>query len=161
MQLKASRPFMPGYGIQPAAEGSGLLPWGHVGERMAAARNYWVGTTRADGRPHVAPVWGLWHADAFYFSTGSDSRKALNLANNPAAAVHLESGDDVVILEGEIEVTDAKLDAALITELDKAYKAKYKVPLAGAGAIYRLRIQRAFAWREADFPGSATRWQAS
>ncbi|HEX8089258.1 MAG TPA: hypothetical protein VF762_10420, partial [Blastocatellia bacterium] len=43
---EASRPQMPkDYGIVSAKKGKGLLPWGHVGERMAPARNYWVSTT--------------------------------------------------------------------------------------------------------------------
>lgn len=154
----ASRPFMPGYGIQPAEEGSGLLPWEHLSQRMAAARNYWVSSTRPDGSPHAAPVWGVWHEDAFYFSSGAESRKALNLAANPAALIHLESGDDVVIVEGRIQMLDGEGDKVLLAGLDQAYKAKYKVPLVGMGIVYRLRPQRAFAWREADFPGSATRW---
>jgi hypothetical protein len=161
MELTASRPYMPGYGIHPAAKGSGLLPWSFVAERMAAARNYWVNSTRTDGRPHAAPVWGLWHVDAFFFSSGKESRKADNLTANPAAIVHLESGDEVVILEGEIETLDAKGDKDLLAALDKAYKAKYQFPMVGMGNIYRLKPQRVFAWREADFPGSATRWQAA
>ena len=27
---------------------------------MSKAHNYWVSTTRPDGRPHVMPVWGVW-----------------------------------------------------------------------------------------------------
>lgn len=157
--LKPSRPHMPGYGIQPASKG-GLLPWSFVSEGMAAARNYWVGSTRPDGRPHAVPVWGLWHAETFYFSSGRESRKATNFAANPAAVVHLESGDQVVVLEGEVEIVDESAEKPLLSTLDKAYKAKYGFPLLGLGNIYRLKVQRALAWREGDFPSSATRWQA-
>lgn len=151
---ESRRPHMPGYGIAEAAEG--LLPWSYLTERMAAAHNYWVATTRPDGSPHAAPVWGLWHADAFYFSSGPGSRKGRNLAANPRAVVHLESGDEVVILEGVIEIEE---DPAVRQALDQAYQAKYNVSmLAAEGLIYHLRAQRALAWRERDFPTSATRW---
>ena len=29
-------------------------------ERLAASRNYWIGSTRADGRPHVSPCARIW-----------------------------------------------------------------------------------------------------
>lgn len=149
--MKASRPNMPGYGIQPAAKG-GLLPWSVVSEQMAAARNYWVSTVREDGRPHAAPVWGLWYEDSFFFSTGTDSRKARNLAANAAAVVHLESGDDAIILEGQMEIVSPEAEQKLLTTLDKLYKAKYAVDFLGLGNIYRFRVEQAFAWKEADFP---------
>src|SRR4051812_9693775 len=90
-----------GNGIDQPAEG--LLPWSFVDERRATAHNYWVVTSSAAGRPHAAPVWGLWLDGRFYFSTDPASRKGRNLAANPALVVHLESGDDAVILEGTAE----------------------------------------------------------
>ncbi len=154
MKTKHSRPFMPGYGIVAACEGAGLLPWDFVAERMAAARNYWVSTAGAQG-PHAAPVWGLWHAGAFYFSTGADSRKGRNLAAAPQVSVHLESGDEVVILEGI--VAEVK-DSSVLRSLDKDYKKKYGMPMQGPGLIFKLLASKIFAWREKDFPQSATRW---
>jgi len=146
---------MPGYGIVGKDQGAGLLPWSFVAERMAAAHNYWVSSTSRDRKPHAAPVWGLWHEDSFYFSTGQRSRKGRNFGANPAVVVHLESGDEVVILEGKVEeITDKDL----LKALDKAYRAKYGTGLIGPGLIYRLHPQRGFAWREADFTESATRW---
>jgi len=57
----------------------------------------------ADGLPHAVPVWGVWVDGALYFGTDRRSRKARNLATNQGAVVHLESGDDAVILEGFAE----------------------------------------------------------
>src|SRR4051794_25481300 len=85
--------FAPGYGIDGSSP-EGMLPWSEVVARLEAARNYWICTTRPDGRPHASPVWGLWFEDEFVFSTGTDSRKGRNLAENPEVVVHLESGDD-------------------------------------------------------------------
>jgi len=147
------------YGVPPAAGEAGLLPWSHVDERMAGARNYWVGTTCPDGRAHAMPVWGVWSEGRLYFGTDRRSRKARNLAANRAVVVHLESGDDVVILDGIAkEVTDPARRAAI----DQAYFTKYAVRLTdhpGEVAIYSVRPSRAFAWQEVDFPASATRWR--
>jgi Pyridoxamine 5'-phosphate oxidase/Protein of unknown function (DUF5131) len=82
------------YGV-PAPPGE-LLPWAWAEQRLVAARNYWIATTRPDGRPHTRPVWGVWLPDGFWFSTGSLARH--NLLTNPQIAVHLESGDQVVIV---------------------------------------------------------------
>jgi hypothetical protein len=95
---EVGRPDIPGYGIRP--DGEGILPWSFVDERMANARNYWVATTRPDGRPHAMPLSGVWIDGSFCFGTGPGSRKARNLAENPHLVVHSESGDEVVILEG-------------------------------------------------------------
>ena len=92
------RPYAPGYGIP--SDPAGMLSWDRVEGHLTEARNYWVATVRPDGRPHVTPVWGLWVGEAFYFGAEPGSRKARNLVENPNVVVHLESGDDVVIVEG-------------------------------------------------------------
>jgi len=155
---RADRPHMPGYGLLAAEEGSGLFDWDHVDERMAAARNYWIASTRLDGRPHVMPVWGIWLDGAFYFGTGRDSVKDRNLSANPAVIVHLESGDDVIILEGTAVVVS---DSEILARYADAYEAKYDFrpdPADPGGVTYTLRLRKAMAWLEKDFPGSATRW---
>ena len=57
---RADRPFMPGYGVLPADQGSGLLPWAEAERRLTASHDFWCATVRPDGRPHVMPVWGVW-----------------------------------------------------------------------------------------------------
>jgi hypothetical protein len=146
------RPDIPGYGIPTNIEGT--LPWSHVEERMAKARNYWVGTVGADARPHAVPVWGVWVEGTLCFGSGPDTRWSRNLAANPKVAVHLESGDDVVILEGVVEqITDS--NHPLVKQVDDASKAKYQM---GSGSpFWVLRPQVAFAWSQ--FPTNATRWR--
>jgi hypothetical protein len=136
------------------------MAWEPVEEQLTAARNYWVGTTRPDGRPHVAPVWGLWMASTFYFGTDRASRKGRNLAISPNVVIHLESGDDVVILEGAVEeVTDETVRARVY----EAYRAKYGMapegPEGSDSFLYGLSPRTAYSWRERDFPTSATRWR--
>lgn len=154
---KPSRPLWPkGYGIPKSK--TGLLSWSHVEQRMSAAHNYWVCTTRPDGHPHAMPVWGVWVAGKFCFSTDRQSRKSRNLIRLPAIVVHLESGDDVVILEGRAEEIK---QPKLLSSMDDAYHAKYGLRVSevpGTPAIYAVTPKAVFAWREKDFPTSATRW---
>ncbi|WP_070012914.1 pyridoxamine 5'-phosphate oxidase family protein [Streptomyces abyssalis] len=91
---EASPPVM--FGV-PAPPGD-LLPWQWALQRLAAAHNYWIATTRPGGRPHCRPVWGVWLDDGFWFSTGSLA--ARNLPLNDEITVHLEDGQEVVIVEG-------------------------------------------------------------
>ena len=100
------------YGVPTDASGAELLPWTWAVEQLTSTRSYWVCTTRPDGRPHAAPVWGVWLDDAVWFSTAPSSVKGRNIARDPRVVVHLESGDETVILEGEAKLpTD---DAALL-----------------------------------------------
>lgn len=36
-----------------------LIPWSRVVERLEREWNFWLSTTRPDGRPHVTPLWGV------------------------------------------------------------------------------------------------------
>jgi pyridoxine/pyridoxamine 5'-phosphate oxidase len=145
-----------GYGIATGADGT--VSWDWAAERLTASRNYWIGTTRADGRPHAMPVWGLWLDEAIYFSTDPDSWKARNIAARPDAVIHLESGEEMVVAEGRIDrVAGAELAGSFVA----AYQAKYghEVDTANPSfGFYRMRPSRVLAWREQDFPTSATRF---
>jgi len=158
---QASRPEPSGY-FKPADEAPELLPWSHVTERMRSARNYWVATCGPQGRPHSMPVWGVWLEDAFFFSTGPTTRKARNLDSNPRAVVHLESGAELVVLEGR---TREIRDAATIERFVAAYNPKYgwdfTVAQLETGGLFQVTPERVFAWcgDEGDaFAATATRW---
>lgn len=145
------------YGLKPRKQ---YLPFSHAEKRLAKSRNYWICTARPDGRPHSIPVWGFWIDGAFYFGTARSSRKAQNLAHNPEVSVHLDSGDDVVILEGtaaEVDLTDQ----AIFKKLDAASRAKYKMPLmvVPESVTFSVRPRTVLAWTEKEFPKNATRWK--
>jgi hypothetical protein len=142
----ASRPSLGGYGVPSDPEG--MLPWSWVLERLVPAHNYWIATSG----PHASPIWALWGDDTLVFSCGAPSRKARELAADPRCVVHLESGAEVVIVEGDAERID------VTTELVDAYSAKYGHTEASAGVWFRVRPRRILAWREDDYPRSATRF---
>lgn len=151
------RPAMPaGYGI--SAEPRGFVSWGWVEEQLVTSRNYWVCTTGADGRPHAVPVWGVWLGDRLLFSTDPSSLKARNFTARPDVVVHLESGDDVVVLEGRVE----HIERSVVASFCETYDAKYAFrpePDDAAQGLYQLAPERVLAWREADFTASATRFR--
>jgi len=152
-------PLIPSsYGVPTDGSGAEKLPWSWAVEQLTASRNYWICTTRPDGRPHAVPVWGLWLDYAVWFSTGRTSRKARNLDRNPAVVIHLESGDDTVILEGEVvEVRDPDE----LRGFADAYETKYNYRpdvSDGDSPVFRLRPVGAYTWQENEYAGTATRW---
>lgn len=158
----ASRPHMPGYGIAGADEGSGLLPWSWAEERLAASHDYWVATVRpSDGRPHVMPVWGVWHDQALWFSSSLGSRKARNLAADPRCTITTDNALQPVVLEGSAEVvTGGEELQAFVAATNAKYEVDYGVDFydPAINATYRVRPRRVFGLLEADFTGSPTRW---
>ncbi len=156
---KRMRPMMTaGYGIEKKE--AGMLDWAWVDAQMEKSRNYWITSTNADGSPHAAPVWAVWVEGALYFGTDSKSRKGKNLARDPRVVVHLESGDDVVIIEGVMEKVTP--ETALKEKIKTVYAAKYSVtPDLSAevdNAWLTLKPKTALAWIEKDFPKTATRF---
>ncbi|MFQ5576262.1 MAG: pyridoxamine 5'-phosphate oxidase family protein [Anaerolineae bacterium] len=139
------------YGI-PATD-EGMLPWAFVTERLRQARNYGLVTVRPNGRPHAVPVWGVVVDGALHFGMGRDTLKARNLARNPNVVIHLDSSEEVVIVEGRAEEITAP---ALQTRLDDAYEAKYQIR--HGAPVYALRPAVVFAW-DAGYPITATRWK--
>jgi len=144
-----------------AKGGRGAAAWSRASDRLRGSYIYWVSTTRRDGRPHSIPVWGLWMDETLYFSNGAQT--ARNLARDPHVSVHLESGEDAVIIEGVVEKAHGK---PLIKRINAEYNAKYLWEGA-QDEWYALRPQVAFAWlapslglgTESVYTGSATRWR--
>src|SRR3954468_14827784 len=69
-----------------------------------------VATVRADGRPHVAPVWFAVDDDgSIYFTTGADTVKGKNLARTGYAAMSIDDERppfSFVTFEGPVELSD-------------------------------------------------------
>lgn len=157
---QASRPDIPvSYGVPASTEG--MLSWSYVTQRLEKARNYWIATTRPDGRPHVVPVWGIWNDDAFYFGGEPTTRWVRNILTNPFVALHLEDGEQVVIVEGKVE--KCVPDSGLAVRLARASAEKYAVTSDSpdssevAEDTLCLRPQIVLAWTH--FPEDATRWR--
>jgi nitroimidazol reductase NimA-like FMN-containing flavoprotein (pyridoxamine 5'-phosphate oxidase superfamily) len=158
---QASRPHMPGYGILDADKGKGLLPWSWACERLAKAHTYWVATTRADGSPHVMPVWGVWLDDSFCFSTGSQSRKARNLAADPRCVITCELNQDQIMVEGTAGLI---VETELNRRFAEVYGPKYEWDMEGFDEpVYTVRPSVVFGFTTAggEFTSTATRWTFS
>jgi Pyridoxamine 5'-phosphate oxidase len=130
---------------------------------------------RPDSRPHVTPLIAVWHAEALWFATGPDERKAKNLAENPSCVLTTGQSDLVeaaldVVLKGKAEqVTD---DAEL-EPVASAFAVKYPTGpwdfvvrhgafsdrnAGGRVIVFRVRPMRGLAFRKGDH-FSQTTWR--
>ena len=151
----SSRPHIPGYGLDEK-DRKGLLPWSWAVDRLIKTENYFLATTRTDGRPHVMPIWGTWMQNQFYFSTGKKSVKARNLANSPNCALCAGEADEAVILEGKaVKVRNKKT----LKTFAAVYLKKYKFdPSTMNEPVFSIRPRVAFGQIEKTFVETATRW---
>jgi PPOX class probable F420-dependent enzyme len=158
----SDRPWMPGYGVLPADQGSGLIPWAEAERRLSVSHDYWVATVRPDGRPHVMPVWGVWLDGRVWFSSGLRSRKARDLAADPRCTLTTDDAQDPVVVEGSaVQVTDPAGIAAFLEAMNAKYDAGITVDFLdpAVNGSFAVRPERAFALSHDDFVGSPTRWR--
>src|ERR671924_1196958 len=86
--------------------GFSALPWSRPRDLLAASPTqsgiaFFLGTSRPDGRPHAAGIGALWHDGDLYITSGPQTRKARNLAANPACTISVVLEGIDLILEGE------------------------------------------------------------
>jgi len=163
-QPHTDRPGMPpGYGVPTGTQG--LLKWEQVVERLKESTQYWMATTRPDGRPHVVPRWGAWLDGHLWYDGSPETVHVRNLTVNSACALHLEDGWKSVIAEGTSAPADPpgpKLGARIAAALTEKYRAKGYSPEpdawegADAGGLLKFTPIKAMAWF--DFPKDVTRF---
>ena len=137
-----------------------LLGWEEVRRQLEDAGTYWV-VGRGSGHPHPRPVWGAWLDDSLRLSLGSPVLRR-ELAADPAVTVHLDSGTDVVIVEGTASVLEGADVAPSLAVYDRKYDWKYDPDT--YGPLTLVRPSTVFAWRAAGPAGrdgfqQASRWR--
>jgi nitroimidazol reductase NimA-like FMN-containing flavoprotein (pyridoxamine 5'-phosphate oxidase superfamily) len=153
---------MPGYGLQPAGEGTGLLPWSWAEEKLTVSRNYWLVSVWPDGRPHAMPVWGMWHDGALWFSSSKQSRKSRNLTADSRCVVTTEDTQNPVVVEGTAELITSPEDLATMLALENAkYSTDYGIEMLdpAINSSFRVKPEWVFGLEASDFTGSPTRWE--
>jgi hypothetical protein len=159
---KAGRPHWPDAIGNPTDDLSALKPWAWAVERLEKSHNYWISTTRPDGRPHLMVIWGIWWEGALWFSTGPQTRKAKNIAAQPNCVIGTEKADEAVIVEGTAtEITDRAEWKRMGDIYDRKYGGQL-LPLleSSGGSVFRIEPKVAFGQDEhaEDFVQAATKW---
>jgi PPOX class probable F420-dependent enzyme len=84
-----------------------------------------VATTRADGRPHLAPVWFVIDGEDLVFNTGADSIKGKSLARDPRVAICVDLEEPpyaFVLVEGTASIS---VDTEAMLPFSIAIAARY------------------------------------
>jgi len=140
------------------------MTWIEVADRLAEARTYWLASTTPSGAPHAAPVWGVVTGETLHLYSERSTVKARNLAADPRVVIHLESGEDVLIVRGVAE--DLGRPAA-VPSVVAALAAKYTRPEdrqylpdcdPDFDVVWAIRPRSAMAWRLDDYAASQRRW---
>jgi general stress protein 26 len=146
--------------------------WEETRAALESAQLFWISTVRADGRPHVTPLVGVWLEDAVYFHTGAGEQKAVNLRANPQVVLTTgrndwDQGLDVVI-EGEaVQVTDKVTLERLAQAWAGKWDGRWQLEavdggLAPQGApqhqsmLFEVRATKVFAHAKGDPFGATT-----
>jgi nitroimidazol reductase NimA-like FMN-containing flavoprotein (pyridoxamine 5'-phosphate oxidase superfamily) len=148
------------------------IPWDEGRELLEQAELYWLTTIRPEGRPHVAPLIGVWDDGAFHFCTGEEERKYRNLASNAEVAVTTGGnawarGTDVVVEGQAVPVRDERELQRLAAAWEDKYGEVWHFDVAdGAFAaeghsavVFRVEPRKVFGFGKS--PHSQTRWTFS
>jgi hypothetical protein len=139
-----------------------LSSWDDVRRQLENAGTYWV-IGRGAGHPHPRPVWGVWVDDSLRLSLGSPVLRR-ELESDPTVTVHLDSGTDVVIVEGSASEVGGDDVAPSLAAYDRKYDWKYDADQ--YGPLTLVRPTTVFAWKAAGPAGrdgftQAARWRFS
>ena len=108
----------------------------------------------------MIPIWGAW-VDGRWYVEGGPTRWQRNLRANPQIAIHVEFGDEVVIVEGPARELVAPPEPLADADPGRLRQvpppATRRAPATGPRAgLWELHPVKAFAW--STFPDDMTRF---
>ena len=124
------------------------ITWRQASGKLSKEEVYWVSSSSKDGRPHAAPVWGIWKRNRLYFETDPGSVKGRNLLANPRLVAHIQDGMDTVIIEGTAARLTRKVDLRLLLEdFVKKYDYKPDWSAKSGQVVFEVMPETVHAWR--------------
>ena len=149
------RPLIPDdYSMSKQEEG--MVDWNTINQWMDDSKNYWLGTTKTNSKPHSRPIWGIWLDNFFYFGGGPNTRTVKNLNELNAISVHTESAQNVVIIEGYVERFD---EEEMNKVLGKKYEERYGI--FHPPPFWKVIPEIVFAWSMDDYKNTPTKFVCS
>ncbi|MFF4952302.1 PPOX class F420-dependent oxidoreductase [Streptomyces chattanoogensis] len=117
-----------------------------------------LSTVRADGGPHIAPVWFLMDGDELVFNTGKETVKGRNLARDNRVAVCVDDERppfSFVVVQGSAEISEDLADVRhWATRIAARYMGEDRAEEFGARngvpgeLVVRVRIDKAIAFAD-------------
>ncbi|MFI9045426.1 PPOX class F420-dependent oxidoreductase [Streptomyces sp. NPDC053427] len=114
-----------------------------------------LSTVRADGSPHIAPVWFLMDGDELVFNTGKETVKGRNLARDTRVSLCVDDERppfSFVVIQGTAEISEDLTDVRhWATRIAARYMGEDRAEEFGARngvpgeLVVRVRIDKAVA----------------
>ncbi|WP_241562258.1 TIGR03618 family F420-dependent PPOX class oxidoreductase [Streptomyces hoynatensis] len=89
--------------------------------RLTQEPRAWLCTVRADGSPHVTPVWFVFRDGRWWIGTDGRAVKVRNIDRDPRVSLSLEDGRLPVVAEGVARVHRGPFPPEIV----RAFQAKY------------------------------------
>jgi hypothetical protein len=155
--------------------GNPVLPWSRARDVLASENGplvgFFLGTVGPDGRPHAAGVGAVSHDGDLYFTSGPKTRKARNLAANPACTISVKlTGMDLTLTGEAVRVAEPAIlepVAAIYRDIGwpaevagDGFTAPFSAPSAGPPPwhLYRFTFETVVGLSTIE-PNGATRWR--
>lgn len=106
----------------------------------------WVTTVRADGRPHLTPVWFIWLEGKVYIATGTHTQKYANLVGNQAVALSLPDSQNVLIMEGEAHAANRQTSDKLAEFFYHKYEWDFRYDESGDWRLVEITPYKILVW---------------
>jgi nitroimidazol reductase NimA-like FMN-containing flavoprotein (pyridoxamine 5'-phosphate oxidase superfamily) len=120
--------------------------WRAVEARLGREMNIWLATGRADGRPHLAPLWYIWLDGMIYLATGSKTQKFINLRQNQAVALALPDAVNVIIVEGEAHVANRATVEKVAEHFFNKYEWDFRYDDSADWRLIEVTPRKILAW---------------
>jgi hypothetical protein len=165
------------------ADGLPPVAWTTIADKLDAgtapapdavnSRTTWLSTLNQDGSPHVTAVGALWVDGAFWFQTGTSTRKGRNVTRDPRCSIAVSVPDADVVVEGDAarvtepvalaRIAKAWADQGWPAEPDESGQgitAPFNAPSQGPPPwnVYRIEPRSAIVTLNAE-PGGLTRFR--
>jgi hypothetical protein len=164
-----------GKGTRAASERGNSRPtdWREAQRRFSKGGWFWLATVRADGAPHVVPVFAAWGGSTFFVASKDTARKSRHLDADGRCVLTHDAGDMHLVVEGTArKLTDngalATASAAFATVYhwptrvsDGKLDADYGAPISGGPPydVYEVTPTKAFGFPTDGETFTPTRWR--
>jgi hypothetical protein len=164
-----------GKGTRAASEQGNSRPadWREAERRFVNGGWFWLATVRADGAPHVVPVFAAWGGSTFFVASKDTAQKSRHLDADGRCVLSRDAGDMHLVVEGTArKVTDdatlAEASGAFATVYDWPTRisagkldADYGAPTSGGPPydVYEVTPTKAFGFPADGETFTPTRWR--
>jgi general stress protein 26 len=130
--------------------------WRALEARLTREYHIWLATVRADGRPHLVPLWYVWLNDKLYVATGSETQKFANLRYNQNVSLALPDATNVILIEGEAHVADRHTVEVLADYFFHKYEWDFRYDDTADWRLIEIIPHKILAWGD-GYDGEGTR----